>query len=855
MSSSDDLGNIIEQAEAARFVGRASEIENFRQHINRTPPSFIFYYIAGQGGVGKTTLLNRFKSIAKNEFGMLVAGCDEQQRTIPAVLGRFAEQFSRQNIQLKRFNERYKLFRQKAHEIEGDPSAPPGLAALLGKTIAHGVFTLGDGVPVLRKGLEMLPQDALEAQAGEWTGYLAKKLSSKDDVALVRDPAAILTPLLFDDLNAHSQRQKALLCFENFEAAQQELQQWLIRLVQDYIVSPNIRFAIAGREKPGQQWQWEALRDVTMLIPLDVLSVPEAEQFLNVYGVTDHQRRAEILASSRRLPVIMSWLAAPGGNQVDTSVPAHSIVDHFLRWVDNPMLREVALVGALPRAFNADILTLLLDQRYRNVNEAQAFDWLLTMPFVTERSDGWYYHDVVRRMMIYYQRQRSPRSYREKQAALANYYNASHEEEAGAANDMPWNNGQWRKHTLSYLYHLVLSNPSRYWLQAISIFAIAVRKWRVFALELLDMLNLDEVKSELSEEQNRDTQLFHQQLLAIEAGSILDGFAMFDRLCRMSDLDALARGHMLAYRAECYRLQGKWEEALGDFNAALALLPDDTRTLTRRGTTYLVLSRYDEALADLNRAIALNEKDAWAYAIRGEAYRRMGDHLDNALDDLDHAIELDEKHAWAFAMRGEMYRMLGENEEALKDFNHAIALDRNYTWAIQKRDEIQHELDNIPYIESRQATPASDEGLGYIDLSSVPMHPEPEIPQITTPLRQPDVPFYGTPVMPQQPEPPVPLITAPLKQPNIPTWKDPGQAIPYIPSSGALRAPQLEDTTHPSVKSRPSQPGPYPPIPLIPETPPLARRSGGVPLLLIVALVALVVLIALVALGFVFHIL
>ncbi len=851
MSSSDDLGNIIERAEAARFVGRAREIESFRQHINRTPPAYIFYFLTGQGGVGKTTLLNRLKAIAKNEFGMLVADCDEQQRDIPSVLGHFAQQLSRQNAQLKRFNERYRVYRQKVHEIESDPTAPQGLAALLGKTIARGAFMLGDGVPVLRKGLEMLPQDALEAQAGEWTGYLAKKLSSKDDVALVRDPAAILTPLFFDDLNAHSQRQKALLCFENFEAAQPELQQWLPRL-REFSVSPNIRFAIAGREKPGQQW--EALRNVTMLIPLDVLSEPEAEQFLNVYGVTDQQRRSEILVSSRRLPVIMSWLAAPGGNQVDTTLPAHSIVDHFLRWVDNPLLREVALVGALPRAFNADILSLLLDQQYRNVNESQAFDWLLTMPFVTERNDGWYYHDVVRRMMIYYQRQRSPRSYREKQAALATYFNANRQEISNA-NEEPWSNRQWRNETLSYLYHLLLSNPAKHWTEVTSVFAMAVRKWRVFALEILEMLSQDEVKSELTDQQNGNVQVFREQLLAIESGTLLDGFALFDHFCRMHDLEPRSRGNMLAYRAECYRLQGKWVDALRDFNEALSALPDDARTLSRRGTTYLVLNRYDEALADLNRAIALNEKDAWAYALRGEAFRRMRNHLDDALADLDHAIKLDEKHAWAFAIRGETNKELGKIEAAHNDFNQAIALDGNYAWVIQRRDEIQRVLHGFQLIATKQAdfTPARIDNGG---VSSDTDKPEPSIPQITTPLslRQPDIPFHGTPVIqpPHFPsEPPVPLITGPYpnRPPDIPTWKDQSQAIPYFPSAGAQPAPQLEDTTHPSVQRQPSQ---YPPIPEIPETPPLARRSRGIfPLLIIV----LLVLVVLVVLGFVFHIL
>jgi hypothetical protein len=94
------------------------------------------------------------------------------------------------------------------HEIENDPAAPQGLAALLGRTAVQVTFGVGDLVPGIRKGLELLPQDSLETQASEWTGYLAKKLTNKDDVALIRDPAPILTPLFFTDLNAIAQKQK-----------------------------------------------------------------------------------------------------------------------------------------------------------------------------------------------------------------------------------------------------------------------------------------------------------------------------------------------------------------------------------------------------------------------------------------------------------------------------------------------------------------------------------------------------------------------------------------------------------------------------------------------------------------------
>ncbi len=827
MASAGDPGNIddiLKKAEAERFVGREHEIESFRRSINLTPPTYIIFFITGQGGVGKTALLNRYQAIARNEYDFLVAGCDEQQRDIPTVLGHFAQQLSAQNTPLKHFNERYKTYRQKMNEIENDPAAPQGLAALLGRTAVQVAFGVGDLVPGIRKGLELLPQDSLATQASEWTSYLAKKLTNKDDVALVRDPVPVLT-------------------------------------LGDYKASQNIRFVIAGRNEPGVQWS--ALSPITRTIRLDVLTEPEAEKFLNVYGVTNPTRRAEILESSGRLPVIMSWLAAAEGNEPDISLPTHSIVERFLRWVDDPQLRQVALVGALPLTFNVDTLKLLLDHQGKPINEQRAFDWLLTMPFVKQRSDGWYYHEVVRRMMMYYQRQRSPQSYRQKHAALADFYNQSRQE-LGLSEQEYWTNRQWRKDTLAYCYHDLLTNPTKHWAEVITLFALAVRKRRTFSIELLEMLSLDDVQNELSDEQARVVQLFRQQLQVIREGNLQHGFAMFDTLCQMKDLSDEARGHMLAYRGECHRLNGKFEEALNDSNEALRYLPEDVRTLARRGTTFILLQRFEKALTDLNRAIALDAQDAWANAVRGEAYRRLG-RYGEALADLNCAIELDEKHSWALAMRGETYRQMGRYQEALNDFDRAIALDEKYSWAIARREETEQQMKHTQ--EEQELASGNSR-----DLQDPTIRVEPSwattLPEDSTSAP----PIASNRWYDYRREPPIPYPTSPQpgypNQPNIPTWQDPSQqAIPYVasrqPSQGSqqdYRQPPIPYVA-PGTPSAPPTGSPTPPpmftLPNTPPIPPIAPNAAPMRLSLLVAIGLLIALalIVLVILGFIFQIL
>lgn len=753
MGSAGDWGDIIDTAEAERFVGREQELQSFRQEISRPHLHYVIFFITGQGGVGKTTLLNRYREIASKDFNFLLADSDEQQRDIPTVLGRFAQQLAEQGFPLKRFNERYKTYRQKMHEIENDPEAPQGLAGLLGRTVVRAALVGGDLVPGVRKGIELLPRDTLETQASDWASYLAKKLTNKDDVVLIRDPVPILTPLFFEDANAIAQQRRILLCFENFEVTREELQQWLAR-IREYRPSQNIRVAIASRDEPGPQW--DTLRNVTLTIHLDVLTEQEAEKFLDAYGVTNVRRRAEILECSGRLPVIMSWLAAPEGNETDIALPAQDIVERFLRWISDQKLRQTALAGAIPRTFNADVLNLLLRNQNDAPNGHHSFDWLLTMPFVKQRSDSWYYHEVVRRLMLDDLRKRSPKNYQEMHTILANFYDATRNEH-GLSEDERWTNRQWRKETLAYCYHHLVVNPTRHWGDVMNIFALAIRKRRAFAVELIDLLRLEDVQDELSSEQNAAVQLFYEQLQAIKDQGLQSGLTLFDKLCQIDTLSPEAKGYMLAYRGESHRMKGDLEPALLDLDAALQLIPKDVRTIIRRAIIYVMMRRYDEAALDLQHAISLDEKDAWAYGIDGEMHRRMK-RYDEALADLNKAIALDEKHSWAFAMRGETYWEMGLLQEALADFDRSIALDDKYTWAINRREEILR-LVNHPQAISPPipvVSPQPNLSLPYIPSPTYPSSYDPSSQYPTPPIPSPQQP-YGTPPVPPS-FPPIPPV-------------------------------------------------------------------------------------------------
>jgi tetratricopeptide (TPR) repeat protein len=268
----------------------------------------------------------------------------------------------------------------------------------------------------------------------------------------------------------------------------------------------------------------------------------------------------------------MSWLAVPESEGSNSLIPTNDIVERFLRWIDKPELREIALLASIPRTFNEDILKPLLEIHGQLDQEQAAFDWLQTMPFVHQTINGWQYHDVVRGMMLRYQRQKSPQKYRQMHTTMANFFN-TFLQALSISEKKDWANEEWLKCKLAYYYHYLIADPNKHWAEAISLFTMAVRKRKKFAVEIVEVLRSADVRSELTQEQNDIAQLFGQQLKAIKDGNLEGGIKLFNKLCSMNDLSTEAKGYAFALRGEFNLKEQKWQKALADFGIALQFIP------------------------------------------------------------------------------------------------------------------------------------------------------------------------------------------------------------------------------------------------------------------------------------------
>ncbi|MEK6758542.1 MAG: tetratricopeptide repeat protein [Deltaproteobacteria bacterium] len=112
-------------------------------------------------------------------------------------------------------------------------------------------------------------------------------------------------------------------------------------------------------------------------------------------------------------------------------------------------------------------------------------------------------------------------------------------------------------------------------------------------------------------------------------------------------------------RALAYDDAGRGEEAIADYDAALALKPGSVEAYNNRALIKAAQGAYAEAIADYNRAIEIDPSYAIAYNNRGLAYRSIGD-TEKAIEDLKRAIEIDRGMTAAYRNLAEVYAETGD---------------------------------------------------------------------------------------------------------------------------------------------------------------------------------------------------
>jgi tetratricopeptide (TPR) repeat protein len=139
--------------------------------------------------------------------------------------------------------------------------------------------------------------------------------------------------------------------------------------------------------------------------------------------------------------------------------------------------------------------------------------------------------------------------------------------------------------------------------------------------------------------------------------------------------------------AEQYRQYGLrlcanrlYDPAIGEFNRAAELDPNNQYIYSNRGQAYLEKGEADKAIADFTKAITINGitvDDHYYFNDRARAYLKKGN-LELALADVNQAIALYANNAYGYYLRGFIYKSRGNTAQARADFQAALKVNPNY---------------------------------------------------------------------------------------------------------------------------------------------------------------------------------
>lgn len=685
MSRRPTLQEILKQRQQGAFVGRQDHLATFQTHLTRPwddPQRRFLLSYHGQGGVGKTTLLHRFRQLAQ-QATVATAWSDDAQTNLPALMAKIAIDLSNQGLPFKTFQEQYALYRTRQHEISADPNAPQGFAAFMTEKAAKIAVHAGRRLPVAGFLFDMVDEDTAAEQLSHWAAFVTKKLRNQHEADLVLQPVATLTPIFLQELYAAASDRSLILFFDTYERTAPYLDGWLRDLFNGrYGDLPiTLTMVIAGRD-PLNQDNWLPYTSILAQQPLAPFTESEARDFLARKAITNPTVVETILQLSGRFPLLLATLASESPQDpAQIGSASTTAVDRFLKWVPDPARRTAALHGALPQTLNRDHLALLVDA----TDAAPLFNWLKTMPFVQEKGESWVYHEVVRTQMLHHLRRESPQAWRDLHQTLANHFANQRDAlnlEVGDGRRDP----TWQNHELQFRYHQLCQAPQAHFPAALNRFLNALKANVDFAERWAATIHqalLDSNNMTLTDW----SQALVSGLRAYREERYDETITLFTRILDYPHLEPHPQAIALTWRGQLYSFQGEFDNALADLDAAIDLYPTYAFAYTTRGKTYQTMRQNEKALADLDHAIDLDPSQEIAWQGRGQVHRLLRNFADS-LASFNHLLTIDPNNSWALANRGVTYSWMGEKERALADLNRAIELKPDYAWAWSNRGEV-----------------------------------------------------------------------------------------------------------------------------------------------------------------------
>ena len=167
-----------------------------------------------------------------------------------------------------------------------------------------------------------------------------------------------------------------------------------------------------------------------------------------------------------------------------------------------------------------------------------------------------------------------------------------------------------------------------------------------------------------------------------------DALAQYDKALALKPSDIAA----LSNRGSVLIDLSRFAEALSSYDQLLSIRPNDFNALNMRGLALEQLKRFEDALASYDKAIAIAPGAVEAFYNRGNVLADLG-RFEEALASYDKALEIKHDAPPVLNNRGLVLEELGRYEEALADYEQAVRIKPDYHAAADNRQLLLQELD------------------------------------------------------------------------------------------------------------------------------------------------------------------
>ena len=150
----------------------------------------------------------------------------------------------------------------------------------------------------------------------------------------------------------------------------------------------------------------------------------------------------------------------------------------------------------------------------------------------------------------------------------------------------------------------------------------------------------------------------HQKLLKTLITLIII-FGINQPLQAQKDVPSSKEPNYWVNKGDLCAVYGNDKAAIQYYKKALALIPNNSRTLFHLGISYGEIGDYEQALAFINKALTVDSQNGLYYYGRGRVFQLFGE-MQKAIDDLKQAAVLGDRDARSY-LKIKKGKMLYEN--------------------------------------------------------------------------------------------------------------------------------------------------------------------------------------------------